>query len=66
LQRELEKEEEEEEKEWKEEKYNHEEKFTLAVQKLHHYILIHTTKVMADSNPMQYLLSRQKINGKFS
>jgi hypothetical protein len=34
-------------------KYNHEEKLTLAVQKLRHYILLHTTKVMADSNPMQ-------------
>jgi hypothetical protein len=47
-------------------KYNHEEKLTLAVQKLHHYILLCTTKVMEDSNLMQYLLSRRKINGKFS
>jgi hypothetical protein len=51
-------------------KYNHEEKLALAViltvQKLHHYILFHTTKIIAESNPMQYLLSRHQINGKFS
>jgi hypothetical protein len=51
-------------------KYKHEEKlslvFVLEVQKLHHYILLHTTKVIADSNPMQYLLNRRKINGKFA
>jgi hypothetical protein len=51
-------------------KYNHEEKLALAVvlavQKLRHYILLRTTKVVADSNPMQYLLSRRQINGKFS
>jgi hypothetical protein len=34
-------------------KYNHEEKLALAVQKLRHYILLRTTKVVADSNPMQ-------------
>jgi hypothetical protein len=37
-------------------KYKHEEKlaltFVLAVQKLHHYILLHTTKVVVDSNPI--------------
>jgi hypothetical protein len=37
-------------------KYKHEEKLTLAVvlvvQKLRHYILLHTTMVVADSNPM--------------
>jgi hypothetical protein len=51
-------------------KYKQEEKlalaFVLAVQKLRHYILLHTTKVVADSNPMQYLLSRRQINSKFS
>jgi hypothetical protein len=47
-------------------KYNHEEKLALAVQKLRHYILLRTTKVIADSNPMQYLLSHRQINGKFS
>jgi hypothetical protein len=50
-------------------KYKHEEKHALAVvlavQKLHHYILLRTTRVVADSNPMQYLLSRRKVNGKF-
>jgi hypothetical protein len=42
-------------------KYKHEEKIALAVvlvvQKLRHYILLRTTKVVADSNPMQYFLS---------
>jgi hypothetical protein len=38
----------------------------LAVQKLRHYILLHTTKVVVDFNPMQYLFSHRKINGKFS
>jgi hypothetical protein len=51
-------------------KYKHEEKLALAVvltvQKLHHYILLRTTKVVADSNPMQYLLSRRQINDKFA
>jgi hypothetical protein len=51
-------------------KYNHEEKLALAVilavQKLCHYILLHTTRVIANSNPMQYFLSRRQINGKFS
>jgi hypothetical protein len=51
-------------------KYKHEEKLALAVilavQKLRHYILLCTTKVVADSNPMQYLLSCQQINIKFS
>jgi hypothetical protein len=50
---------------WPPLKYNHEEKLALAVQKLRHYILLRTTKVIADSNPMQYLLSCRKINGKF-
>jgi hypothetical protein len=43
-------------------KYNHEENIALTVvlivQKLHHYIMLRTTKVIVDSNPMQYLLSR--------
>jgi hypothetical protein len=51
-------------------KYKHEEKLALAVvlavQKLRHYILLRTTKVVADSNPMQYLLSRRQVNGKFA
>jgi hypothetical protein len=51
-------------------KYNHDEKpalaVVLAVQKLWHYIMLHTTKVVADSNPMQYFLSQRQIHGKFS
>jgi hypothetical protein len=51
-------------------KYNHEEKLSLvvvlAIQKLCHYILLLTTKVVEDSNTMQYLHSRCEINGKFS
>jgi hypothetical protein len=51
-------------------KYKHEEKLSLAVvlavQKLRHYILLRTTKVVADSNPMQYLLRRRQVNGKFA
>jgi hypothetical protein len=51
-------------------KYNHEDKLTLTVvltvQKLCHYILLRTTKVIVDSNPMQYFLNRRQINGKFA
>jgi hypothetical protein len=51
-------------------KYNHDEKLTLevflAIQKMCHYILLRTTKVVEDSNPMQYFLICRKINGKFS
>ena len=51
-------------------KYKHEEKLALAVvlavQKLRHYILLRTTKVVADSNPMKYLLSCRQVNGKFA
>jgi hypothetical protein len=50
-------------------KYNHDEKLVLTVvltvQKLRHYILLRTNKVVADSNPMQYLLSRQQIQVNF-
>jgi hypothetical protein len=51
-------------------KYKHEEKLALAVihtaQKLRHYILLHTTKVIANSNPMQYFLIHRQINEKFA
>jgi hypothetical protein len=51
-------------------KYNHDEKLSLAVilavQNMCHYILLRTTKVIVDSNPMHYLLSHRQINGKFS
>jgi hypothetical protein len=46
-------------------KYKHKDKLALVVvltvQKLCHYILLRTTKVVADSKPMQYLLSHRKI-----
>lgn len=48
--------------------YNHDEKLVLAilffVQKLRHYILIRNTKVIANSNPMLYLLNMQVIKSK--
>jgi hypothetical protein len=47
-------------------KYNHQVKLTLTVHKLRHYIFLRTTKVVVDSNPMQYFLNRQNINGKFA
>jgi hypothetical protein len=51
-------------------KYKHEEKLSLAVvlavQKLRHYILLRTTKVIADSNPIQYFLSCRQVNEKFA
>jgi hypothetical protein len=51
-------------------KYKHEDKLALTVvltvQKLCHYILLRTTKVVTDSNPMQYLLSRRQVNDKFA
>jgi hypothetical protein len=50
-------------------KYNHDEKLALevilTVQKMCHYIFLRTTKVVADSNPMQYFLSRRQINDFF-
>lgn len=38
----------------------------LSSQRLHHYILMHKTKVVANSNPMQYILGQQLITGKFA
>ena len=38
----------------------------IAVQKFHHYILLHTTIVLADQNPMYYILTRQVLGGKYS
>ena len=50
--------------------YSHVEKLALAtvimVQKFHHYILLRTTTVYADSNPMYYVLTRQMPGGKYS
>ena len=50
-------------------RYSYVEKLTLAtviaVQKFHHYILLHTTTVYADYNPMYYVLTRQVLGGKY-
>ena len=51
-------------------RYSHVEKLALAtviaVQKFRHYILLRTTTVYADSNPMYYVLTRQVLEGKYS
>ena len=51
-------------------RYSHVEKLALAmviaVQKFQHYILLHTTRVLADQNPMYYILTRQVLRGKYS
>ena len=50
--------------------YSHVEKLDLAtviaVQKFHHYILLCTTTVLADQNPMYYILTHQVLGGKYS
>ena len=38
----------------------------IAVQNFCHYILLRTTIVYADSNPMYYILTRQVLGGKYS
>ena len=38
----------------------------IVVKKILHYILLHTTTVLADQNPMYYILNRQVIGGKYS
>ena len=49
-------------------RYSHVEKLALAtvimVQKFHHYILLRTTTVYTDSNPMYYVLTWQVLGGK--
>ena len=44
-------------------KYPYVEKLALAaafvVQKFHHYIILRTTTIISDANPMKYILSRQ-------
>ena len=51
-------------------RYSHVEKLALAmviaVQKFCHYILIRTTTVYDDSNPMYYVLTHQVLGGKYS
>ena len=50
--------------------YSHVEKLALAmviaVQKFCHYILLHTTTVLVDQNPMYYILTCQVLRGKYS
>ena len=38
----------------------------IAVQNFCHYILLHTTIVLADQNPMYYILTRTVLGGKYS
>ena len=38
----------------------------ITVQKFHHYILLCTTTVYMNSNPMYYVLTRQVLGGKYS
>jgi hypothetical protein len=51
-------------------RYSHVEKLALAaiivVQRFCHYILLRTTTVIADSNPMYHVLTRQVLGGKYS
>jgi hypothetical protein len=51
-------------------RYSHVEKLALeaiiVIQRFCHYILLHTTMVIADSNPMYHILTRQVLGGKYS
>jgi hypothetical protein len=51
-------------------KYQHVEKLALAavqaVQRFHHYILSRKTTVISHCNPMQHILTRQLLGGKYS
>ena len=38
----------------------------IAVQNFHHYIFLCTTTVLADQNPMYYILTHQVLGGKYS
>ena len=38
----------------------------IGVKKFRHYILLHTTTVLADQNPMYYILTHQVLGGKYS
>ena len=50
--------------------YSHVEKLALAtviaVQKFSHYILLRTTTILTDQNPMYYIPTRQVLGGKYS
>ena len=37
----------------------------IAIQKFRHYILLDTTTVLADQNPMYYILTHQVLEGKY-
>jgi hypothetical protein len=51
-------------------RYSHVEKLAMAaviaVQRFRHYILLRTTTVIANSNPMYHVLTRQVLGGKYS
>jgi hypothetical protein len=51
-------------------RYSHIEKLALAaiivVQRFIHYILLHTTMVIIESNPMYHILTRKVLGGKYS
>lgn len=36
------------------------------VQRFHHYIILQTTTIISDANPMRYILSRQVLGGWYS
>ena len=38
---------------------------TFVVQKFHHYIILWTTTVISDMNPMRYILSHQILGGRY-
>ena len=38
----------------------------ISVQKFHHYILLCTTTILVDQNPMYYILTHQVLVGKYS
>ena len=50
--------------------YSHVEKLALAsvivVQKFRHYIFLRTATVLADQNPMYYILTHQVLGGKYA
>ena len=51
-------------------RYSHVEKLSLAtviaVQKYRAYILLHTTTIYAEYNPLYYVLTHQVLGGKYS
>jgi hypothetical protein len=51
-------------------KYSHVEKLALVVvqvvQRFCHYILLRKTTIISDCNPMQHILTRQVLGGKYS